>query len=83
MKELALLLSRLDTEIVQKSYYFCLTHDLEALALQVICTGVVKGHSTQGPKISLKPQTWCFLKSGMGSVAAMHRWQLTKWKFMN
>jgi hypothetical protein len=36
MKELALLLSRLDTEIVQKSYYFCLTHALEALALQDI-----------------------------------------------
>ena len=36
MKEVAMLLTRLDTGIVQKCFYHCLTHALEALAMQEI-----------------------------------------------
>ncbi len=31
-----MLLTRVDTPIVQKSFYFCLTHALEALGMQGI-----------------------------------------------
>ena len=36
MKEVSMLLTRLETAVVQKSFYFCLTHALEALAMQEI-----------------------------------------------
>jgi len=36
MKEVAMLLTRLDTGVVQKSFYHCLTHALEALSVQDI-----------------------------------------------